>query len=105
MQMFIDGIVGVGIYEIVTRKPIDRELESDSQAMLQAYATGLSTQLAHARRTHGISLAWCHEQWAEHTRTKVPGIDLEADLLTKSLAAERVQYLRELCGLRVCSWS
>lgn len=101
MCMFIDGLCGLGLFQVPEQEePIKRQLESDSQAMLQAYRKGLSTQLAHCRRTHGISLAWAHEQWKDQELVKRDGFDLEPDMLTKSMPTERMAFFRDLIGLK-----
>ena len=86
-------------------KRIIRE-ELDATGAISAIRSGGSSKVRHVRRTHGISLSWIQSYWCPDTHkgyrtvVHVPGTELTADAMTKSLAHETFEKHRE--GMGVC---
>ena len=76
---------GLGLWETILQRRVELLFWEDNTASIQILDSGRSPPLRHLGRTHGISLAWLHEQ------TTVDGITLShcdsafqlADIFTK----------------------
>ena len=81
-----EGLPGLDLWETILQRRVRLLVWEDNKSTEQILDSGRSPALRHLGRTHGVSLAWLHEQ------TAVDGVDVDrvdssfqlADIFTKA---------------------
>ena len=100
-----EGLPALDLWETILGQRVKPVVEEANQAALQVVTTGKNPNMRHMSRTHGVCLAWLHEQLAgnpewvkgQYCDTK----KMAADLMTKGFTElAKWAHAISLVGLR-----
>ena len=60
-----EGIPAMQLWDVLLGWPVDLQCLEDNQAMMRVVETGRNPTLRYIGRTHGVSIAWLHEQFKD----------------------------------------